>query len=48
MGISDLTGELMRLCINSISTENIEICFKIRKFVQIIYDCNFFIQQKKN
>lgn len=37
LGIGDFTGELMRKCINSLGTGNIEDCFKICNFVKDLY-----------
>lgn len=37
LGIGDFTGELMRKCINSLGTGNIEDCFKICHFVKDLY-----------
>ena len=37
-GIADLTGELMRLCINTVPSGNHEFCNKITAFVRFIYD----------
>ncbi|XP_018333680.1 translin-associated protein X [Agrilus planipennis] len=37
LGIADFTGELMRKCINSLGSGNIEDCFKICNIVKQIY-----------
>jgi len=37
-GIADLTGELMRLCINTVPSGNHQFCNKITEFVRNIYD----------
>lgn len=37
LGIGDFTGELMRKCINSLGTGNINDCFKICHFVKGLY-----------
>lgn len=37
LGIADLTGELMRKCINSLGSGNIENCFTTCNFVKSIY-----------
>lgn len=35
--MADLTGEVMRNCINSLGSSNIEGCFKTCKFLQNIF-----------
>lgn len=37
LGLADLTGELMRKCINNLSTGNVEGCFQTCDFVRNIY-----------
>ncbi|PSN41342.1 Translin-associated protein X [Blattella germanica] len=37
LGVADLTGELMRKCINSLGSGNIEGCFQTCNFVRDIY-----------
>lgn len=37
LGLGDFTGELMRRCINNLSSGNLEDCFKISNFVKHIY-----------
>lgn len=37
LGIADLTGELMRKCINNLSTGDISSCFETRNFVRAMY-----------
>lgn len=37
LGMEDFTGELMRKCINSLGSGNLENCFKICDFVKEIY-----------
>jgi predicted translin family RNA/ssDNA-binding protein len=37
LGYADLTGEVMRNCINSISAGDLDNCFKTCKFLQHIY-----------
>ncbi|XP_063705335.1 translin-associated protein X [Culicoides brevitarsis] len=39
LGLSDLTGEVMRFCINSLGSSNVEECFTSTKFMQIIHKC---------
>ncbi|XP_028676393.1 translin-associated protein X [Erpetoichthys calabaricus] len=38
LGIADLTGELMRMCINSVGNGDIETPFKLCQFLRQIYD----------
>ncbi|XP_041351318.1 translin-associated protein X-like isoform X2 [Gigantopelta aegis] len=38
LGIADLTGELMRLTINSVGAGDLETPFKVRDFMQIIHE----------
>ncbi|KAK6167918.1 hypothetical protein SNE40_021842 [Patella caerulea] len=38
LGLADLTGELMRLTINSVGAGNLETPYKICEFLQIVYD----------
>lgn len=37
LGIADLTGELMRKCVNSLSTGNLNVCYKTCAFVRDMY-----------
>lgn len=37
LGIADFTGELMRRCINSLGSGNIDDCFKLCNFVKYIH-----------
>jgi predicted translin family RNA/ssDNA-binding protein len=37
MGVADLTGELMRKCINNLGTGNVEGCYQTCTFVREIY-----------
>lgn len=37
LGLADLTGEVMRNCINSLGSGDIDNCFKTCKFLQNIY-----------
>lgn len=37
LGIGDFTGELMRKCINSLGSGNIDDCFKTCDFVKLLY-----------
>lgn len=37
LGLADLTGEIMRNCINSLGSGDIENCFKTCNFLQNIY-----------
>lgn len=36
LGLGDLTGEVMRLCINSLGSGNVDECFNACKFLQTI------------
>ncbi|XP_043932987.1 translin-associated protein X isoform X3 [Protopterus annectens] len=38
LGIADLTGELMRMCINSVGNGDISTPFELSQFLQQIYD----------
>ncbi|KAL1502265.1 hypothetical protein ABEB36_007431 [Hypothenemus hampei] len=37
LGIADFTGELMRKCINTLTSGNVDDCFKLCNFVRFIY-----------
>ncbi|XP_060826206.1 translin-associated protein X [Bombus pascuorum] len=39
LGIADLTGELMRVCINSLAKGDKDKCYQICNFVRDIYKC---------
>ena len=38
LGIADLTGELMRLTINSVGAGDLDTPFKVRDFMQIVHE----------
>ncbi|GAB6020662.1 hypothetical protein CHUAL_003332 [Chamberlinius hualienensis] len=39
LGVADLTGELMRKCINDVGAGDVESPFKLRPFIRDILDC---------
>eukprot|EP00029_Vermamoeba_vermiformis_P001924 TRINITY_DN12176_c0_g1_i1.p1 TRINITY_DN12176_c0_g1~~TRINITY_DN12176_c0_g1_i1.p1 ORF type:complete len:279 (-),score=102.69 TRINITY_DN12176_c0_g1_i1:102-938(-) len=38
LGIADLTGELMRYCVNSVASGEPEVCFEVYQFLQQVYN----------
>ncbi|XP_031825514.1 translin associated factor X isoform X2 [Nomia melanderi] len=52
LGIADLTGELMRKCINNLGTQDIDNCYQICNFVKKMYtgflSCTHFSNKEMN
>lgn len=48
LGLADLTGEVMRNCINSLGSGDIDNCFKTCKFLQNIYSKYLTLTQAPN
>lgn len=43
LGVADLTGELMRMCINSVGNGDIDTPFEVSQFLRQVYDGFSFI-----
>lgn len=43
LGVADLTGELMRMCINSVGNGDIDTPFEVSEFLRQVYDGFSFI-----
>jgi predicted translin family RNA/ssDNA-binding protein len=43
LGVADLTGELMRMCINSVGNGDIDTPFEVSQFLRQVYDGFWFI-----
>lgn len=47
LGVADLTGELMRLCVSSVSQGAFDYCHTIRRFLQQIFNGCFLFSSPK-